>query len=668
MKISLDWLKDYVQIDQNSETLAETLSELGFPMEGIEYPDGDTVIDVEVTSNRGDCLSHIGIAREIAAAAGSELKLPEIKLAQDKADVKDLVEVRVDCPDLCKRYTARVITGIKVGPSPDWMKKRLEAVGVRSVNNVVDATNYAMMETGQPPHAFDYDKLSGKQIIVRKAIKGEKLVSIDETKCDLDGNMLIIADADKPVAIAGVMGGLDTEVSETTTTILLEDAYFDPVTVRTTGRKLGIGSESSFRFERQVDVERIDWASQRAAQLIIEVAGGKVAKGVVDVYSSRTDEMRVKMRLSRLNSLLGIDINSERAVQILAGLDLKPKLDGDVVTCTVPSWRHDIYREADLIEEVARGYGYGNIPVQSKIHIEVARADKREKVSCKLRNYLNGCGFYETINVSFTDAETAGVFSGGVKDHISVKDDSRKSANMLRQTLIGSLLNVLRSNYNAGNIPCRIFEIADTFEPSGQELPIERTKISLVLDGDFRQLRGVIDGLVSAINSEANVEIKPTELKWAQAAGQIFVDGKQVGFAGIVLEQITKKMDILQTLISVAELDLQDLLDLYVEAVAVKPLPRFPSIKRDLSLVVDERVRWADITAAVAKKATNELENVVFAGVYRGKPIDPGKKSVTASLVFRDEEGTLKHETVDQFESSILDELKNALGAELRAV
>jgi phenylalanyl-tRNA synthetase beta chain len=668
MKISLDWLKNYVQIDQNAETLAETLSELGFPTESIEYPDGDTVIDVEVTSNRGDCLSHIGIAREIAAATGRELKLPDIKLAQDKAEAKDFVEARIDCSDLCKRYTARIITGIKVGPSPDWMKKRLEAVGVRSVNNVVDATNYAMVETGQPPHAFDYDKLSGKQIIVRKAVKGEKLVSIDDTKCDLDENMLIIADADKPVAIAGVMGGLDTEVSETTTMILLEDAHFDPVTVRMTSRKLGISSESSFRFERHVDVERIDWASQRTAQLIIEVAGGKVVKGVADAYHSRPDETCVQMRISRLNSLLGIDIDSERAVEILAGLGLKPNLDGDVVTCTAPSWRHDIYREADLIEEVARGYGYGNIPVQSKIHIEVARADKREKVSCKLRNYLNGCGFYETINISFTDVETAEVFLDGSKGHISVKDDSRKSANMLRQTLIGSLLNVLKSNYNAGNIPCRIFEIADTFEPSGQELPIEKTKISLVLDGDFRQLRGVIDGLISVVNSEVNVEIKPAGFKWAQAAGQIFVGGKQIGFAGVVSEQTAKKMDILQTVISVAELDLQDLLDLYMEAVAVKSLPRFPSIKRDLSLVVDEPVSWADITTAIAKKATDELEDVVFAGIYRGKPINPGKKSVTASLVFRDEEGTLKHETVDQFESSILDELKNSLGAELRSV
>ncbi|MBN1457261.1 MAG: phenylalanine--tRNA ligase subunit beta [Sedimentisphaerales bacterium] len=668
MKISLDWLKNYVQIDQNAESLAETLSDLGFPTESIEYLDGDTVIDIEVTSNRGDCLSHIGIAREIAAAGGGELQLPEINLPQDKVEVTDFVAARIDCPDLCKRYTARIITGIKVGPSPDWMKKRLEAVGVRSVNNVVDATNYAMMETGQPPHAFDYDKLSGKQIIVRKAVKGEKLISIDETKCDLDESMLIIADADKPVAIAGVMGGLDTEVSETTTTILLEDAHFDPVTVRTTGRKLGISSESSFRFERHVDVERIDWASQRTAQLIIEVAGGKAAKGVADAYPCKPDETRVQMRLSRLNSLLGIDIDSERAVGILAGLDLKPNLDGDVVTCTVPSWRHDIYREADLIEEVARGYGYGNIPVQSKVQIEVARADKREKVSCKLRNYLNGCGFYETINISFTDAETAEVFSGGSGDHISVKDDSRKSANMLRQTLIGSLLNVLKSNYNAGNIPCRIFEIADTFEPSGQELPIERTKISLAVDGDFRQLRGVIEGLASVINSEANVEIKPAEFKWAQAAGQIFVSGKQVGFAGVVSEQAVKKMDLPQTVISVAELDLQDLLDLHLEAVAVKPLPRFPSIKRDLSLVVDEPVSWADITGAIAKKATDELEDVVFAGIYRGKPIDPGKKSVTASLVFRDEEGTLKHETVDQFENSILNELKNSLGAELRAV
>ena len=249
MKVSIDWLSDYVQIDQPPGKVAEILSNLGFPTEGVEYPDGDTVIDMEVTSNRGDCLSHIGIARELAAAMGKTLKLPEVKLPQADEDVCRYVEVSIDQPQLCGRYTARVILDVKIGPGPEWMRKRLEALGVRSVNNVVDATNYAMLETGQPSHAFDYHKITGGRIIVRKAVQGERLVSIDETRCDLDSEMLVIADEKSPVALAGVMGALESEISESTTAILLEDAQFDPVTVRQTGRKLAISSESSFRFE-----------------------------------------------------------------------------------------------------------------------------------------------------------------------------------------------------------------------------------------------------------------------------------------------------------------------------------------------------------------------------------------------------------------------------------
>ncbi len=666
MKVSVNWLKDYVQIDKTTDQLADMLSNLGFNTEGIEYPDGDVIIDIEVTSNRGDCLSHIGVAREIAAATGQTLNIPRIKFAKDTSDISEFTTVAVDAPDLCSRYTARIITGIKVGPSPEWIKKRLEALGVRSVNNVVDATNYAMMETGQPPHAFDYDKLKGKQIVVRKAIKGERIVSIDGTECDLDENMLVIADDKGPVAVAGVMGGLETEVSDTTTTILLEDAHFDPVAVRTASRKFAINSEASFRFERYVDTERIDWASQRTAQLIIEAAGGRVVKGLADAYPAKAQCPQITMRLSRLNKLLGIDIEPQTAVGILTGLGFAPALDGDTVTCTSPTWRHDIHREVDLIEEVIRCYGYDKIPIDSKIRIKVAPPDKREKFSCKVRQFLSGCGLYETISVSFTDADTAAAFSGSQKGHLAVRDASRKSANLLRQTLIGSLLKVLRTNYNTGNIPCRIFELADTFKPSEAELPDERTKLALVMDADFRQMRGVIEQLVAAVNSRAKVGIEPADMPWADSAGEIIADGKVLGYAGIVSKKTAAKLDLPDIEICAAEIDFTDLLALQAQAVTARPLPRFPSIVRDLSLVVDETVSWADITGTINSKATAELQNVNFIGIYRGKPIEQGRKSVTVSLVFRDAEGTLKHDTVDKFENDILDELKNKLGAQLR--
>ena len=280
MKVSLDWLSEYVDIDRSADEVAEILSNVGLPCEGIESVGGDFVLDLEVTSNRGDCLGHIGVAREFAAATGKELKMPNIILEESKQRVSELVSVEIAEPELCGRYTARFIGSVKVGPSPEWVVRRLEAVGMRSVNNVVDATNYAMMETGQPPHAFDFEKIAQGRIVVRKAVKGERITSIDGSQHELKPDMLIIADSERPVAIAGVMGGLDTEVSDSTTTILLEDAHFNPVSVRSTSRRLGLPSEAAFRFERNVDIEMIDRASQRTAQLITQLAGGKVAAGI----------------------------------------------------------------------------------------------------------------------------------------------------------------------------------------------------------------------------------------------------------------------------------------------------------------------------------------------------------------------------------------------------
>lgn len=674
MKISLDWLSDYVDIDKSANEIAQILSDLGFPTEGIEQVAGDTVIDIEVSSNRGDCLSHIGVARELAAATGKDLRLPKIELPESKEDVSKFVDISIEAPNLCGRYTARVITGIKVGPSPDWMLKRLEAIGVRSVNNVVDATNYAMMEIGQPPHAFDYDKLTGGKISVRTASAGQQLISIDETKCDLNPDMLIIADAKKPVAIAGVMGGLESEINDSTTTILLEDAHFDPVTIRTTSRRLGINSESSFRFERNVDTEMIDWASKRTCQLITQVAGGKVAKGAADVYPAKWQPKTVTMRVSRLDKLLGIEITKDEAVKILTGLGLEPKLkDADTLECTTPTWRHDIYREVDLIEEVARSHGYDRIPVQRKISIEVAPVDKHESVASQLRSFLNSCGFYETINVSFLAEDVAALFTeGGQTEHLTVKDESARSANLLRPTLLPSLLGVLKSNYNAGNIPCSVFELANTFAvgPSHKKgnLPLEQTKLALVSDGDFRRLRGALEGLVGTISKDTDIDLTPAELPWAKAGAKITANGKNIGTCGIVSANVAAKFDLTDLEACAAELDFDALLTMSGQVQVARSVPRFPAITRDLSLIVGEQISWAQITKAINTKAPNELEDVQFVGIYRGKPIEAGKKSVTVSLRFRDEDGTLKHEVVDEFEKCILGELTATLSAELRTI
>ena len=670
MKISLEWLREYVAFDLAAEQIGDILSDRGFPIEGIEKIGNDTVLDVELTSNRGDCLGHIGLARELAAALGREMKIPEAEIEQSDRDISEFVDVRIADPALCGRYTARVITGVTVGPSPDWMRRRLEAVGLRSVNNVVDATNYAMLEHGQPPHAFDYDTLNGKTITVRRAKNGERIVSIDGTRCDLNDQMLVIADERHPVAVAGVMGGLDTEVSDATTTILLEEAHFEPVCTRTTARRLGLNSEASYRFERQVDREQIEWASRRCARLIVQVAGGQVVRGLADAYPGKLEPQTVGMRISRARQLLGIDVPQDSVMNIFSALGFLPEArTDDLVVCTVPSWRHDIYREADLIEEVARCYGYDKIPVEPKIHIEVARPGLQEKTLEKIAAYLTGCGFYETVTVSFVDKQTAELFSDNPAEaHLSAQDVGQKHTSFLRQNLVGPLVCVLRSNNNVGNTDCRFFEMADTFIPSDNpdSLPCERMRLGLVMQGQFRELRGVIEGLIHRICLTDQLIVKPMDLKWAGAGASLHIGEKQVGVAGVVSAQTAKVFDLDRSTVCAAELDVETLLSMAGGIPTAKPIPRFPAIVRDLSLIVDEAVRWEQIDALVRQAAPDELENIDFSGLYRGKPIPNGKKSITLSLRFRDEQGTLRHEIVDGFQQAVVGILAEQLNAELR--
>ena len=668
MKVLLSWLKDYVDIELAAQEVAEILSNRGFPYEGIEQLDNDAVIDVEVTSNRGDCLGYIGVARELATATGKELKLPKVELTESSKPASEFASVEIREPHLCQRYTARIIEGVKVGPTPDWMRTRLEAIGMRSVNNVVDATNYAMMETGQPPHAFDYKRLFGGKIIVRKANAGEQIISIDGSKCELTTDMLVIADATYPVAVAGVMGGLDTEVNDATTTVLLEDAFFSPLSVRTTSRNLSLPSEAAFRFCRIVDIENIDWASKRTAQLMIQVSGGKAAKGVVDAYPTKPKPKQATLRLSRLKKLLGIDVPQNTVTQILTRLGFQPKQNGEQITCSVPTWRNDVYREADLIEEVARVYGYDKIPTENAITIEVSPTDIRKRTIDAIGTYLTGCGFYETVTISFIDKRDAELFAqNDDKRHLSVKDVTRTGTNLLRQSVLPSLFGVIKTNHNVGNTPCRLFEIADTYIPAeAGKLPVEKTRLTITCDSDFRDIKGVVDGLLKIIAGDSTVKFEPCEINWAQACVKVIVNNKQVGLVGMASQQVLDRFDFKHTTICGAELDLEQLLALRASSIKVKQLPKFPAIKRDLSLILNEDVVWADIESAVHKKAPAELEELQFVDIFRGKSIPQGKKSVTLSLWFRDADGTLTHEAVDRFQADILKSLTESIGAELR--
>lgn len=670
MKISLEWLKDYVPFDLPAQQVGDILSNRGFPIESIEAVDDDWVLDVELTSNRGDCASHIGIARELACALRMPLRVPPIHLLEPVGNIRQYVQVRIDQPAECGRYVARVIEGVRIGPSPDWMRRRLEKVGLRSVNNVVDATNYAMMEHGQPPHAFDYHTIEGKQIIVRRAKAGEKIVSISGADCQLNETMLVIADAVKPVAIAGVMGGLATEVSDKTTTILLEEAHFDPVCIRRTSRQLGLMSEASYRFERHVDIDNIDWASQRCAQLIIQVAGGRLVGGAADCRPQKKAPQTVQMRWYWLERLLGVMPPKSFALEYLQRLGFEPRQPNDnLVVCTVPSWRHDISRECDLIEEVARCWGYEKIPVEKKIYIEVVPPAKKEQTLTLVANWLTGCGFYEAVCVSFISPKTAQTFSPMPADkHLAAIDAGQNSSRLLRQNLIGSLVEALQTNANAGNRNVRLFEIADTFVPSADAsaLPIERLCVGLAGMCDFRALRGVIEGLCQRVCRQA-IRIEPTQLAWAKAAGQIFIDNKLLGIIGVLSPKVAAAYDLDRfDDIAAAQLDFETLLEYAGKPFTVKPLPKFPSIVRDLSVIVDKTVQWKQIYSAIEQAQLPDLEKIEFVDLYCGKPIPPDKKSITFSLHFRDENGTLRHQQVDEYQNRLVQLLAGTLGAVLR--
>ena len=527
------------------------------------------------------------------------------------------------------------------------------------------------METGQPPHAFDYAKITDGKIIVRKAAPGERLVSIDGSQCELGPDMLVIADPGGPVAVGGVMGGLETEVADATTAVLLEDAYFDPVSIRTTSRRLTLPSEAAYRFERIVDIEMIDWASKRTCQLITQVAGGKAAAGMVDAYPKKPAPKELTLRLARLKKVLGIEVPQDQAMRILSALCFGPRLEGNSIVCAVPSWRSDVYREADLIEEVARVYGYSKVPTERKIEIGVVPVDARQKMTERVGAYLNACGFYETINVTFVEDSVAELFAeGGPEEYLSVKDESRKSANLLRRSLIGSLLGVLRTNVNAKNQPCRVFEIADTFLPCDNDggLPNEEARLALLCDSDLRDLCGVIEGLIKSIHRQAEIAFVPADLPWAEAGANITVNGDCIGSVGIVSKGVAERFDLKEVATAAAELRFEWLLSLPSGPVKVKPIPRFPAIERDLSIIVGDETPWSEIIEAVRSKASAELEGVKFVGIYRGKGIAAGRKSVTLSLRFRDEEGTLTHEAVDFLEKPIVEALTRAVGAQLRTV
>lgn len=674
MIVSWDWLQEYVDLDRSVEEITDRLTMTGLNLEGIEPAGNDTAIDLEVTSNRPDCLGHIGVAREIAVAFGKSLRIPEAVVEESGEQCADATSVEIECPDLCPQYHARIVRGVKIGPSPDWLVKRLDAVGIGSVNNVVDVTNYVMLECGQPLHAFDFDKLHGGRIVVRRGRPGEKLTAIDHEEYAVDEETCVIADADRAVAIAGVMGGFDTEIADDTTSVLIEVADFAPLTVRNTARRLKLFSPSSYRFERGVDQSKLDWASRRCCELILEVAGGELLAGsAVAGTVEQPAREPVPIRFAKVDRLLGIHVPREHAVGLLEKLGCQlVESDGDYDLFTPPTWRRDLTREVDLIEEVARMNGYDLIPVDAEIPLSLSSKTHRDRVRERVESTLVAAGFHESLTLSFVKpAQVARFDPLGIGESVArTPHSTRGEEDVLRPSLVPSLLECLRDNERQGSFGVRLFEIAKVFLAADPERPERETQplhVGLACSMPFADLKGVVEAVVRDVAGVVTLSARPSDLaSFTEGRGaELFIGEARLGWLGELSRDVTDPLK-LRDSITVAELDFGVLEDVARLVPHARELPFFPAIDRDLNFVLDETVAWSDLAATVRSAAGPLLESVGFGGQYRGKQIAVDKKSYVVQLAYRAPDRTLTGEEVDAAQQQVITACGEQLGAELR--
>lgn len=651
---------------------------------------GEVVFDLEITPNRPDLNSVIGIAREIGAITGQPVKLPDVHLAETAAaeKIESWVAVRIDDPDLCPRYTARVIRGVKIGPSPDWLRQALEKVGLRSISNVVDVTNFVMLETGQPLHAFDYHLLSkpaGKThptIVVRRAADGEKFTTLDGQERTLNRQMLLIADETKAVALAGVMGGLNSEINEQTVDVLLESACFKPQNIRLTSKQLELRSDASYRYERGSDVGICDWASRRAARLILETAGGQLASGIVDAYPQPAERKQVTLRFARANQLLGVDISADQQVDYLRKLELEPmpQSDATAVTVRIPTFRVDLKREADLIEEIGRLYGVDRIP--SRLQLGTIGSHDYDRVHDQLaeaRRILTGLGLNEAQGQTLIPDATAKLATA--EPLLFLSNPLSSDMNVLRPSLLPGLLDSLRHNLSRKVAAIALFEMGRVFvQARGGEK--EERRLGLALTGqrcrsfwngadrdacfDEHDLKGVLEEFLEQFGLRGMNFVKRsdrTALFLESAAIQL---GKQpLGEMGLLLPGLAKKYD-LRDAVLLAELNLDLLLTRRNAGKVFKPLPAFPSIRRDAALVVAEAVTHDAVLATVKQAKPQNLESVELFDIFRGKNIPAGQKSMAYAFTYRHAERTLTDAEVNATHPKVVQQLQTDLPAVVR--
>ena len=682
MIVSWKWLSQYVELEMDYEDLVDRLTMSGLNHEGTEEIDGDQAIDLEVTSNRPDCLGHIGVAREIAVLYQLPLSLPQFDPPTQGADVSQSCQVEIECPELCYRYTARLLRNVQVGPSPDWLVERLKAIGVASVNNVVDATNFVMFETGQPLHAFDFSKVSGGKIRVREPDPSEQMEAIDHRNYSLLPGMCLIADATSPLAIGGVMGGADSEVSESTTDILIEAAHFNPLSVRNTARTLNLHSPSSFRFERSIDPEQLAWSSLRCADIILQIAGGELAPGLVDVGQPVADPAPITLRMAELERILGIPIPADFVAPTLTNLGLEiAGQTGETVTATPPSWRHDLTREIDLVEEVGRIYGYDKVPDTAEVPMVASYLPKRDRVLERVRNVLTGAGFDEALTASFvpepwSDAispwtdEAALVSTQPMLGVLEKASQNIGAVDRIRRSLIPSLLEARRINEYRSNTDIELFETAKVYLPKGgQEIPEQPTMVSLVSGRDFFEVKSILLEILNRLNPNQAVELVPLNhaLLDVNLALELWVGEEKLGLIGQVSD-MGKQQFKLRAPAVVAECRL----DLLETLAVLIPLHHnqspFPPISRDFNFVVDEAVRWSELESTVRRAAGELLENVEYRETFRDEKKDgEGKKRVLLSVTLRSPSETLTGEMADQVSGAIVEGCREQLAAQLLA-
>lgn len=664
----------------------------------------DTILNVNVTPNRPDCLSILGVAREAGAITKKSLKLSKTKTDEQGKDIKKLISVSIEEPSLCRRYSARVVENVKVAPSPDWLKRRLETVGFRPINNVVDVTNYVMIEYGHPLHAFDYELVSDKRIVVRRAQENEKMQTLDGVERTLTSDMLVIADANKPIALAGIMGGKESEINDSTINILLESAYFEPACIRKTSKTLGLSTESSYRFERGADIEGVTKALDKAAQMIKELAGGDIANGIIDKYPRPHKRVIIKVRLSRINKLLGTELMKEEVEDCFKRLHIdftaenasgkkkqraktpNPELRTPDFSWNVtpPSFRVDILREVDIIEEIARIYGYENIQTTlPTAGLSAAKSAEVDLIRQKVRDILTNNGFLEAINYSFVSEDLFKVTAADAKNSLNLLNPLTEEQSIMRQSLIPSLLQNLRYNLHHNNRDIRIFEIGRVFVPGSEETD-EREKISGLISGlrygerwnvvkdilDFYDIKGALEQILTGLGVRLSaISYQPSAANYQYLhPGKMCVfavNNTAVGAAGEIHPDIMQRLDIKQPAY-VFELDMNAIAATQYGQKKYIPLPWYPVIIRDAAMILDKDIPFQELYISVKGLKSKLLEEVNVFDVYYGGHIPDGKVSIAMRFIYRSDERTLTDDEVNEAHSAILENLKHKFGIEVR--